>query len=621
MKKIIAFLLSVLMVFSVTVCAYGQGNTAVVDGVVPSSESKYYYRDSYFSIDASEYLPSLSTMSFWLAESGSASGKGENQSCNARELLGQIGFDKFEVNKDFTTVPGTDTMGVAMAYKTIDLNGVKSTLLAIVPRSTNYGAEWAGNFTLGASGEAAGFSTAAKTIENFAKEYVAKYSKNFYDNLKVWIVGYSRGAAVANLVAGHFSESQKIGTVSVNKENIYAYTFETPAGANTSTVSLSKARSFTNIHNIISSNDLVTKVAPKDWNFIRYGTDEEIIPETRTSSNTKLFDTALTFLPDSFATVDENGKRIFATEKFQAKKLNVSISTLSKLGSWKKVNGSYVWDGVDFNTAIKMITKNSTKTMSDVWSDTFTVLTIGVGSRKNYTNKLQKPLRLLLSETLGGKYSSDTFTIVKSVLSSQINEKKTDILMAALSGKKSYLSSILQDIINDVVSKCGLDSSVYGDLGEELVDAIPLAVNAILADVTLYGGTEIFSLLENISIMFNPHYPAQCRSWLQAMDINYNPNVDAGKVTGVGVDISQTKTVKKILFIKTTVTKNNVSISPTSDLPVQNVAWRTSKLSSWTTGSTFSTTSSIGHIYIRITDSEGRITYWDYYKGTTKKTN
>jgi len=603
MKKLISIILVIVLLALSSIPAFAANNDSYITGTAPMDGSKnFYYTDSYFGNNASVYLPSFSTMSLWLSVS------------TENELLSKIGFTGFAANDDYYQETEINTMGVAVAYKTITVNDVKSTVVAIVPRGCGYGLEWGGNFLLGSEGEAEGFAIGASKVQSFVNSYISKNKGKFASNIKLWIVGYSRAAAVANLVAGHYTMAGSVGGLKVSKENIYAYTFETPNCTNISFVSYEKAKSLTNIHNIISSDDLVTKVAPEKWGFFRYGVDEEVIPDIESVKGTDLYNSALSFLPWNFVSYTDDGQKIFATEKFKARVFNGNISALAKLGSWKKVDGSYVWEGVDINTAMSMITKDSDKTMTEFWDDAVSALSVGIGSRKNYANNAEAVLSLIFSESLGGKYSSDSMATMATVFFKELQENKLSLIVAAATLNKSKLTSVLQGTINSATLEAGMDSELYTEFGPQLINAVPSLVNAIIADVTLYGGAELFSFIDNYDILFNPHYPQQCAAWLMAQDSNYNPKADSAKVKSIDVKITTTKTTKKVLFVKKSITTYNVQITPVSDIPVQKVEYRTSKLTGWTTGDNFSQTLSVGKLFIRVTDANGRVTEWEYKK-------
>lgn len=192
---------------------------------------------------------------------------------NIRELLIELGFDSLEyMNYDVPLNDTSDKVAYYMAMKYItNENGGTDTLIAVPIRGGGYGGEWASNFhvygnTNTLSNNHYGFQTAAEGVLNGLSDYVK--SHEIKGDLKIWAVGYSRGAAVANLL-GRMLNNAKLGGIKPNVADIYVYTFATPAGA-----FRVSAETFydPNIFNIVSSVDLVPHVAPGAWNYTRYGT-------------------------------------------------------------------------------------------------------------------------------------------------------------------------------------------------------------------------------------------------------------------------------------------------------------------------------------------------------------
>jgi hypothetical protein len=229
-----------------------------------------------FSEPADAYQPRLATMSAYLAMASAPSPHTDETHAPDRDIrsfLEQLGFRDIETNADYAVTPTMETMGVACAVKTVtDENGSPCTLLAIVPRSSGYGAEWGSNFILGTQGDAAGFTAAREKVTDFVRSYAAKHQLS--GKLKVWISGYSRGGAVADLTAASLinDPASVLGAdVQLSPDQIYAYTFEAPkAGASENAPRSEKYR---RIYNIISRNDLIPMIAPEAFGFDRYGTD------------------------------------------------------------------------------------------------------------------------------------------------------------------------------------------------------------------------------------------------------------------------------------------------------------------------------------------------------------
>ena len=180
----------------------------------------------------------------------------ETKAGNAVELLLNCGFeeDSITLNKAYLKAPQEDSIGVVLAKKKID----GKTLIAIVVRGGGYEKEWASNFNIYNSGGEAhpGFQSAANQVNQAFSQYIL--DQNITGDIKVWVVGYSRGAATANLVAAHLNDmANKYTAVSLEKKDIYAYTFETPQ--NTKSTNAKKS-TYDNIFNIINPIDVVTKV-------------------------------------------------------------------------------------------------------------------------------------------------------------------------------------------------------------------------------------------------------------------------------------------------------------------------------------------------------------------------
>ena len=234
----------------------------------------YVYSDSFFANSAYETNLHLAVMSMILASSSISSKDVDypQKSKNIQDLLGQLGFQNIEVNEDYQQKMTQNSMGAIAAYK--DLGD--SVLLAVVPRSAGYEAEWGGNFNIGDSGLHTGFQTGRDRVLTFAKDYVSRYQAAFAGKtVKVWTAGYSRGAAVANLIgAALVDDSHAYLGLDISPENVYAYTFGTPL-----TVSSDlnpRNEKYNNIHNFYADYDAVAMLPLAGWGFDRYGKDEAL---------------------------------------------------------------------------------------------------------------------------------------------------------------------------------------------------------------------------------------------------------------------------------------------------------------------------------------------------------
>ncbi len=275
-------------------------------------KAAFYYTDDFFAHAPDQYDASLAQASLVLAAASCNDGSGKTQSRSVEAALVRMGFSDFQANEDYQKTPTVDSMGVAAAKKKISLPSGKYTLVSVQMRSAGYEKEWESNFDPGTEGDHKGFAESAEKAKAFLEEYLA--AKKVKGDVIFWITGYSRGAAVANLLAGSLDgmaatggDAAQLGGIALEKGRIYAYTFATPAGTIRSDA---KADAYTNIFNIISPYDLVPRVAPERWGFQRFGNDVCLPQEGDTDFPEKLaamqkqlgkLDSGTAYDPSSFA--------------------------------------------------------------------------------------------------------------------------------------------------------------------------------------------------------------------------------------------------------------------------------------------------------------------------------
>ena len=90
-------------------------------------------------------------------------------------------------------------------------------------------------------------------------------------DVKYWIMGHSRGGALANLI------SAKLPAELEQSAGIFAYTFEAPAVVDDNAVS--DADQYNYIHNYSCSDDIVTMVPPAEWGMTLYGNTYQLDTE------------------------------------------------------------------------------------------------------------------------------------------------------------------------------------------------------------------------------------------------------------------------------------------------------------------------------------------------------
>lgn len=277
----------------------------------------YVYTDSFFDGSSHTADQHLAITSMVLAEVSISSKDTDypGKSRNVQDFLNQIGFLDIEINPYYMEKMQMNTLGVAVAYKPLG----DTVLLAIVPRSAGYEAEWGGNFNVGSSGLHEGFRLGRDIALNFAKAYVSNHADAFAGKtVKVWTAGYSRGAGVANLIgAALVDDSVGFLGLEVQSENIFDYTFGTPL---TAAADLSpRAEQYSCIHNYFSDYDPVPMMPFAQWGFERYGQDIELDVH-----NAETKEKMLTFLADTNPAVYQSYTTAQDPDNFQAKTLGVS---------------------------------------------------------------------------------------------------------------------------------------------------------------------------------------------------------------------------------------------------------------------------------------------------------
>ena len=148
---------------------------------------------------------------------------------NIIQMLQDMGFENVETNAYYRLEKLEDSAGVAVADRNIHAGAKNYTLLAIVPRSGGYKQEWAGSFHVGDGDIHAGYKAGRDEILRFLKQYISRHQ--IQGDLKVWICGHGRGAAIGNLLGGFFAGGG-IGyfgnSVQITPEDVYCYGYAMP---------------------------------------------------------------------------------------------------------------------------------------------------------------------------------------------------------------------------------------------------------------------------------------------------------------------------------------------------------------------------------------------------------
>ena len=212
---------------------------------------KFPYSDSFFRNGSDRFSLRHAQGSLGLALSSFKSPAGLLET-NYETYLKGAGFtDLFMFGYD--TPSTADSLSVIIGRKQID----DFTVIAAVACGQGYGKEWAGNMKVGDSVRHEGFNSAAKQFEDHLDRYID--DNNIKGKKKLWLTGFSRAAAVANITAADMAERGEF-------DDIYAYLFGVPR-------TTKEPVAYKGIYNICGQYDPVTDTPFQSWGYERYGTD------------------------------------------------------------------------------------------------------------------------------------------------------------------------------------------------------------------------------------------------------------------------------------------------------------------------------------------------------------
>ncbi len=478
-----------------------------------------YYTHDYFAGSSYEYNPCLATMSLSLAMSafGNATGSQEdysNKSSSAKELLMNIGVpeENIDTNDWFTVKPTEDSIGVISGNMPITLSTGEYTLIIVAVRGGGYEQEWASNFTIGAEGQHQGFAQARDMVAEHLKSYVDE--QNITGNVKLWITGYSRAAATANLLGGAIDDGMLISeNISYDLDDVYTYCFETPAGALIADVEGKTV--YNNIFSIINPNDLVPFVAPSGLGFCRYGIDI-FLPSAENSENYEELKAKMLAVYEAMPSTTD-----YIVDNFQMKKLNV-------LGIF---SNNYIVDDNEndysqsyyLSTYVEILATEFIKTR-DVYVDTY-----------------QTEVREICSVVFGGTEEQTMIIIDSFSAQAQAN-------WGALVGK--YIGNAINPWADKedaflMVSewlKNALNEAGITDYDEAVIDAAGKALATLMLDLVVSHPNYFSTAVMNLECIASAHFPELCYSWLVSMDPNYEAKAEDTESETTEAEVTESET-------------------------------------------------------------------------------
>ena len=258
-------------------------------------EHDYYYSDSFFAHSSIQYDHQLALATLgmvgaafntWASEAKYWANEDVGRENSLDAAYTKLGYADVKYRYyDVDVGKAGDFVGWSTARKTITLNGRRTTIVALILRGGGYGGEWVSNLHTGAGHAHSGFIIPVNEVFTDLKNYLAAAQKQGNLGLvKLWVGGYSRGAAVANLLAARINKELP----GLAREDVFVYTFATPVALgpqdypnlqqdydnnHNADGTLKESWGESNIFNIISSGDIVPCLMPEEWGFHRNGND------------------------------------------------------------------------------------------------------------------------------------------------------------------------------------------------------------------------------------------------------------------------------------------------------------------------------------------------------------
>lgn len=471
------------------------------------AEGTFFYDDDFFRQSATVFNPELAYMTLCLASAGYNSSdvfrrgySAEVAGQNIRDLLTKVGFEEDKIQQksagaSYEGRPDDDTIAVSLASRPYEDKGEDYTLLAVVVRGGNYEFEWHDNFIVGTAEEHEGFSKAATKVMKALNQYIA--DQNITGKVKVWITGYSRGSATANLVAARIMDGEISNAVTCTKENLYAYGFATPMGTTSKNAHASK---YSTIYSIVSPADFVPMVAPEEWDYDRYG-KTYYLPSPGVSQS---YDKYNELLKNAYAYTTGN---VYQMDKFRTWNLAISPDSLEMV--------------------ISMVENNSLF-MQEAFLQEFSQILFGqsIKSAELYTTKYQEAISDLIGIIAG---SPEEASALGDTLVEVISMKLPIYVGMYIKGGKMTIPAIIAGLSGDLAKALSLYSfqSEHMNLDETTALNLVLKLEGIILEALILYPNYGLTMLLNGKYVGMAHYQEHYLSWMRLIqsETQFNESV------------------------------------------------------------------------------------------------
>ena len=269
--------------------------------------------------DAAKFDGDLALVSLVIANQTSTEQK-------IRELYSVLGFDNIVCNENYDS-NSADSISYCIGH----FKDGSYDMITVAVRGLNYGREWANNFKIGETGDHQGFTESAAKVYDALTSYINSKYKSSYDSgkVKLWLTGYSRGAAVTNVLS-YMVLADPVKKLNVPQNYVFSYEFNTPKG-----LSSEHAAAFPNVFNIINSSDIVGYIAPEEYGMYRCGREINLFKSKESDYNKK-------------SIKEERGKYIDETVWYESK-----VDHMVKIPKFRLEKFSYKKGGSPGESTIK----------------------------------------------------------------------------------------------------------------------------------------------------------------------------------------------------------------------------------------------------------------------------
>ncbi len=507
--KIMIVFITVLCLVTGVSCASGTDQVDVIKVKQGTSNgtvtNDFYYKDDYFLTDGGIYQPSLATCSYGLAIASFAYYPYKDdyrlQYKNALDFMKAAGFEDIEYNENYKLPTSYDSLSMIIGRKTIHADGEDVTLLAVTVKSNGYRMEWLNNLDLGYDNDNEGhhhkgFYNSSLREYAFIQDYIS--SNHLSGKAKIWMSGFSRGAALTNMTAGLIDQriveaGSGFEGVDLGYEDVYAYCFESPQGVyyDETCTGLRDPQnaSYNNIFCLLDESDIVTMVAMPQFGFTRYG-QQLYYPNNLNDSDYEQKFNRMVAIYSSF--LPRYDRSTYYSNRF---KLTI-----------------YTPDGAP---EIRVINPNLGLFSSGFVND---MVRNALYDRNTYMDQYYDSVCALLEFIYNGNLSTSNLMGLTGLLVHVTDENNSRLLVEDIIHDSSAFINDFSDIV----------SAYAKDEGNEMNAEVLAHLKNILTLVTKSTDLDKSSLLTLISmnntagVIVSCHFPPCNIAWLMAMDPNYS---------------------------------------------------------------------------------------------------